>query len=95
MAHDHSHLHSAGQGGHTHSGGTENRRALATALAITAAYTVAEVIGGLMTGSLALLADAGHMLSDNFSLGSRCSPSGSRRSLPPPSGASATSGLRS
>ena len=58
-----------GQGGHTHSGGTENRRALATALAITAAYTVAEVIGGLITGSLALLADAGHMLSDNFSLG--------------------------
>jgi cobalt-zinc-cadmium efflux system protein len=30
---------------------------------------VAEVIGGLITGSLALLADAGHMLSDNFSLG--------------------------
>jgi len=30
---------------------------------------VAEVIGGLLTGSLALLADAGHMLSDNFSLG--------------------------
>jgi cobalt-zinc-cadmium efflux system protein len=68
MAHDHSHLHSAGQGGHSHSRGTENRRALATALAITATYTVAEVIGGLITGSLALLADAGHMLSDNFSL---------------------------
>jgi len=30
---------------------------------------VAEVIGGLITGSLALLVDAGHMLSDNFSLG--------------------------
>jgi cobalt-zinc-cadmium efflux system protein len=30
---------------------------------------VAEIIGGLITGSLALLADAGHMLSDNFSLG--------------------------
>src|SRR5688572_25116999 len=56
MAHDHSHLHSDGQGGHSHSGGTENRRALATALAITAAYTAAEVIGGLITGSLALLA---------------------------------------
>jgi cobalt-zinc-cadmium efflux system protein len=69
VAHDHSHLHSDGQGGHSHSGGTQNRRALATALAITAAYTVAEVIGGLITGSLALLADAGHMLSDNFSLG--------------------------
>jgi cobalt-zinc-cadmium efflux system protein len=69
MTHDHTHLHSDGQGGHSHSGGTKNRRALATALAITAAYTAAEVIGGLITGSLALLADAGHMLSDNFSLG--------------------------
>jgi cobalt-zinc-cadmium efflux system protein len=69
MTHDHSHLHSDGQGGHSHSGGTENRRALATALAITGVYTAVEVIGGLLTGSLALLADAGHMLSDNFSLG--------------------------
>src|ERR687897_2302 len=69
MTHEHSHLHSDGQGGHSHSGETKNRRALATALAITAAYTAVEVIGGLITGSLALLADAGHMLSDNFSLG--------------------------
>jgi cobalt-zinc-cadmium efflux system protein len=46
-----------------------NRRALGLALAITAAYTVAEVVGGLLTGSLALLADAAHMLSDNFSIG--------------------------
>ena len=58
-----------GGGGHSHGGGSQNSRALAVALAITAAYTVAEVVGGLLTGSLALLADAGHMLSDNFSLG--------------------------
>jgi cobalt-zinc-cadmium efflux system protein len=63
MAHSHSHE------GHSHGGGSQNVRTLATALAITATYTVAEVIGGLITGSLALLADAGHMLSDNFSLG--------------------------
>jgi cobalt-zinc-cadmium efflux system protein len=70
MAHSHSHEgHSHGGGGHSHGGGSQNVRALATALAITATYTVAEVIGGLITGSLALLADAGHMLSDNFSLG--------------------------
>jgi cobalt-zinc-cadmium efflux system protein len=70
MGHSHSHEgRSHGAGGHSHSGGSQNRRALATALAITATYTVAEVIGGLITGSLALLADAGHMLSDNFSLG--------------------------
>lgn len=57
--------------GHTHdhgASGATNRRALAAALAITATYTVAEVVGGLLTGSLALLADAGHMLSDNVSL---------------------------
>jgi cobalt-zinc-cadmium efflux system protein len=36
---------------------------------LTAIFTVAEVVGGLLTGSLALLADAGHMLSDNLSLG--------------------------
>jgi cobalt-zinc-cadmium efflux system protein len=46
-----------------------NRRALAVVLVLTASFTVVEVIGGLLTGSLALLADAGHMLSDNFSLG--------------------------
>jgi cobalt-zinc-cadmium efflux system protein len=38
-------------------------------LALTAAITVVEVIGGVLTGSLALLADAVHMLSDNLALG--------------------------
>ena len=46
----------------------ESRRALAVALALTAAYTVVEVVGGVLTGSLALLADAVHMLSDNVAL---------------------------
>src|SRR5919107_211470 len=46
-----------------------NRRALAVVLILTASFTAVEIIGGLLTGSLALLADAGHMLSDNFSLG--------------------------
>ena len=58
---------------HEHSNGTReregNRRALAIVLALTATFTVVEVAGGLLTGSLALLADAGHMLSDNLSLG--------------------------
>ncbi len=38
-------------------------------LGITAAFMVAEVAGGLLSGSLALLADAGHMLTDAGSLG--------------------------
>jgi cobalt-zinc-cadmium efflux system protein len=46
-----------------------NRGALSVVLALTASFTVVEIIGGLLTGSLALLADAGHMLSDNLSLG--------------------------
>jgi cobalt-zinc-cadmium efflux system protein len=47
---------------------TRNQRRLLIALALAAAYMVAEFIGGLLTGSLALLADAGHMLSDVFAL---------------------------
>ena len=55
---------------HTHDAGSaQNRRALGITLALTASFTVVEVVGGLLTGSLALLADAGHMLSDNLSLG--------------------------
>jgi cobalt-zinc-cadmium efflux system protein len=56
-------------GHHDHEHGAGNRRALAIVLALTAGFTVVEIIGGLLTGSLALLADAGHMLSDNLSLG--------------------------
>jgi cobalt-zinc-cadmium efflux system protein len=56
-------------GHHDHEHGEGNRRALALVLALTAGFTVVEIVGGLLTGSLALLADAGHMLSDNLSLG--------------------------
>lgn len=56
-------------GHHDHDHGEGNRRALAIVLALTAGFTVVEIAGGLLTGSLALLADAGHMLSDNLSLG--------------------------
>ena len=53
---------------HAHEHRSESRRALAFALAITATFTVVEVVGGVLTGSLAVLADAVHMLSDNVSL---------------------------
>ena len=46
---------------------TETRR-LASALVITAIYFFAEVLGGLLTNSLALLSDAGHMFSDMAAL---------------------------
>jgi cobalt-zinc-cadmium efflux system protein len=45
------------------------RRALAVALGLTSTFTVVEVVGAFLTGSLALVADAVHMLSDNVSLG--------------------------
>ncbi len=45
------------------------KRQLRQALCLAAGYLLAEVIGGLLTNSLALLADAGHMLSDVAALG--------------------------
>ena len=55
-AHDHEH-----RGAHR---SADPRQRLALALALSAAYLVAEVVGGVLTGSLALLADAGHMGAD-------------------------------
>lgn len=60
----HRHVH-----GDAHGRGTASRAALATVLALTVGLTAVEVAGGLLTGSLALLADAGHMLSDSFAIG--------------------------
>src|SRR5205814_7781105 len=49
---------------HRHGRVTESRKRLTIVLALTASYMFAEFFGGLWTGSLALLADAGHMLAD-------------------------------
>ncbi|MBT4673898.1 MAG: cation diffusion facilitator family transporter [Rhodospirillaceae bacterium] len=57
MAHDHGHQHQ-----------TSNERRVFWALIITAAFMLVEVAGGLISGSLALLADAGHMLTDAIAL---------------------------
>lgn len=54
---------------HIESGGARNRKRLQLSLTLTAAYFVTEVIAGWLTGSLALLADAGHMLTDVAGLG--------------------------
>ncbi|MCB9547018.1 MAG: cation transporter [Myxococcales bacterium] len=50
-------------------GGTRYKRRLLLSLAIVGAYSVVEVVGGLLTNSLALLSDAGHMLTDVIGLG--------------------------
>jgi cobalt-zinc-cadmium efflux system protein len=60
--------HYPGLVSHLHDVRARNSRVLAAVLALTAGFTVVEVVGGLLTGSLALLADAAHMLSDNLAL---------------------------
>jgi cobalt-zinc-cadmium efflux system protein len=60
--HDHDHSHAAGRG----QGG--GKRDLLIALSITVIMMVVEVIGGILSNSLALLSDAGHMLTDNLAL---------------------------
>ncbi|MGK7755040.1 MULTISPECIES: cation diffusion facilitator family transporter [unclassified Roseovarius] len=59
--HDHSHAH-----GHSHVPSKE--RTIAIAAALTGGFMLAELVGGILSGSLALLADAGHMLTDFASL---------------------------
>ncbi|SDS61883.1 cobalt-zinc-cadmium efflux system protein [Paenibacillaceae bacterium GAS479] len=68
--HGHSHGHSHGHGGHSHShgGSSGNRSGLLIALIITAGIMVLQFFGGLLTNSLALLSDSGHMLSDSSAL---------------------------
>ena len=78
--HEHglSHGHGHGHAGHSHGptlsahDAPETRRskerAILIAAALTGGFMGAEVIGGLISGSLALLADAGHMLTDFASL---------------------------
>lgn len=65
MGHDHHHhQHDRGHD-HGHHG---NERRVFWALLLTGGFMVAEVAGGLLSGSLALLADAGHMLTDAAAL---------------------------
>jgi len=63
--HELMHRHDGGAGhSHSHNRAARNRRRLSIVLVLTAVYMLAEAVGGWMTGSLALLADAGHMLAD-------------------------------
>jgi cobalt-zinc-cadmium efflux system protein len=62
------HSHSHGHSHHHHGPVNGNRRRLAVTLVLSVVYMLAELFGGLYTGSLALLADAGHMLSDAAAL---------------------------
>jgi len=63
----HQHEH----GGHHHAPevGRDNERRIFIAMWLTGGFMVAEVVGGLISGSLALIADAGHMATDTAALG--------------------------
>ncbi|MGI9261491.1 MAG: cation diffusion facilitator family transporter [Woeseiaceae bacterium] len=54
--------------GHSHDHDAGNIKRVQIALALTGTFMVVEVIGGILSGSLALLADAGHMLTDSMAL---------------------------
>src|SRR5688500_14279225 len=58
------HHHGHGHGHHHGPADDRNRRGLIVTLVLAFAYMIAEVVGGIASNSLALLADAGHMLSD-------------------------------
>lgn len=62
MSHAHGHAH-----GPAH--GADNERRLGIGAALTGLFMLAELAGGLISGSLALIADAGHMLTDFAALG--------------------------
>lgn len=54
---------------HTEDASRTNEKVVLICLLLTLTFTGVEVIGGLLSGSLALIADAGHMLTDSFALG--------------------------
>ena len=60
VGHDHDHAHDLREAG---------RRNLVISLALIGVYMVVEIVGGLMSGSLALLADAAHMFTDAGAIG--------------------------
>src|SRR5271169_3099650 len=58
MPHDHSHPN------HSHGPRLNRKNKMVLAVGITAAILLLEAVGGVLSGSLALLSDAGHMLTD-------------------------------
>ena len=72
----------------------ENRRRMVAAAAINAALIAVGVVGGILTGSLALLADAGHVLSDLGAIGLALLATPSRRGPADPGAPSAISAAR-
>ena len=62
------HIHTHNHGVHSH-GHNANKKALTISFCLIAGFMLVEFVGGILTNSLALLSDAGHMLSDAVALG--------------------------
>lgn len=65
----HLHAHLDGDASHSHSIEARSQKALAVALGLTLLFAVIEVITGFISNSLALISDAGHMVTDAAALG--------------------------
>ncbi len=57
-----------GHVGHNHAAGVTNEFKLGWAIGLTGTFLIAEIIGGVLTDSLALLSDAAHMFTDVMAL---------------------------
>lgn len=66
MLDNHTHTHNHGAHSHEHNA---NKKALTISFCLIAGFMLVEFVGGILTNSLALLSDAGHMLSDAVALG--------------------------
>ena len=67
--HDHGHHSHCGHHVHSHGPAAAASSSFTLALLLTLSFALVEALGGWWSGSLALISDAGHMLSDGFSLG--------------------------
>jgi Co/Zn/Cd efflux system component len=76
-------------------GAGADRRYLLIALGLLGAFMLGEVITAVLSGSLALLSDAGHMLSDVGAIAAALGPSGWPPAPPPGPGPSAGNARRS
>jgi cobalt-zinc-cadmium efflux system protein len=68
--HPHDHFHEQDLPGHSHTPqiSNDNERRIFLAMLLTGGFMAVEIIGGLISGSLALIADAGHMATDTAAL---------------------------
>jgi len=68
MGHDHDHHGDEHDHAHVQEASESNLKRVVFAVVLTGTFMIVEIVGGIISGSLALLADAGHMLTDTMAL---------------------------